>query len=64
MRFEIQPRGGLRTVLERLRRLFRHRADPEPEDPYAYRTAPVRRPPHGLSGVAVAELDEEYGSRP
>jgi hypothetical protein len=43
--------------LERLRRLFRPK--PEPEGPYAYRTAPLRRPPHGKSGAAVAELDEE-----
>lgn len=44
-------------VLESLKRLFRRK--PEPEDPYAYRMAPLRRPPHGRSGAAVAELDEE-----
>jgi len=44
-------------LLERLRLLFRPK--PEPEDPYAYRTAPLRRPPQGKSGAAVAELDEE-----
>ncbi len=44
-------------LLERLRLLFRRK--PEPEDPYAYRTAPLRRPPQGKSGAAVAELDEE-----
>jgi hypothetical protein len=43
--------------LERLKLLFRRK--PEPEDPYAYRTAPLRRPPQGKSGSAVAELDEE-----
>jgi hypothetical protein len=37
--------------------LFRRK--PEPEDPYAYRAAPLRRPPQGKSGSAVAELDEE-----
>ncbi len=47
----------LRTLLARLRLLFRRK--PEPEDPYAYRTAPLRHPPHGRSGSAVAELDEE-----
>ncbi|HKM47546.1 MAG TPA: hypothetical protein VJX69_08150 [Terriglobales bacterium] len=44
-------------LLERLRLLFRRK--PEPEDPYAYRTAPLRRPPRGKSGAAVAELDDE-----
>jgi len=47
----------LRRFLERLQRLFRPK--PEPEDPYAYRMAPVKRPPRGRSGAAVAELDEE-----
>ena len=46
-----------RKMLDRLKRLFRPK--PEPEDPYAYRTAPLRRPPQGRSGAAVAELDEE-----
>lgn len=47
----------LKQVLERLKRLFREK--PEPEDPYAYHTAPLRRPPHGRSGAAVAELDDD-----
>jgi hypothetical protein len=47
----------LRRLLERLKGLFRRK--PEPEDPYAYRMAPVQRPPRGRSGAAVAELDEE-----
>ena len=46
-----------RRLLDRLKLLVRRK--PEPEDPYAYRTAPLRRPPHGKSGAAVAELDEE-----
>jgi len=46
-----------RRFFERLQRLFRPK--PEPEDPYAYRMAPVNRPPRGRSGAAVAELDEE-----
>lgn len=46
----------LKQLLERLVRWFHKK--PEPEDPYAYRTAPVRRPPKGRSGAAVAELDE------
>lgn len=55
---EKRPRG-LQRVVDRLRRLFRRKADPEPEDPHAYRVAPLRRPPHGRSGAAVAELDED-----
>jgi hypothetical protein len=47
----------LRRLLGRPKLLFGRK--PEPEDPYAYRTAPLRRPPHGRSGSAVAELDEE-----
>jgi len=46
-------------VVDRLKRLFGRKLDPEPEDPYAYRTAPLRRPPQGKSGATVAELDEE-----
>jgi hypothetical protein len=47
----------LRRLLAQIKLLFYRK--PEPEDPYAYRTAPLRRPPHGRSGAAVAELDEE-----
>ena len=47
----------LRKLLAQLKRLFRRKR--EPEDPHAYRTAPLRHPPHGRSGAAVAELDEE-----
>ncbi len=47
----------LRRLLAQIKNLFRPR--PEPEDPYAYRTAPLRRPPLNRSGAAVAELDEE-----
>ncbi len=46
-----------RKLLEQLKLLFRRK--PEPEDPFAYRTAPLRHPPHGRSSAAVAELDEE-----
>lgn len=44
-------------LLQSLKRMFRRKA--EPEDPYAYRMAPLRRPPRDRSGAAVAELDEE-----
>jgi hypothetical protein len=47
----------LRRLLAQIKLLFRRK--PEAEDPHAYRTAPLRRPPHGRSGAAVAELDEE-----
>ena len=47
----------LRRLLAQLKLLILRK--PEPEDPYAYRTAPLRRPPQGKSGAAVAELDEE-----
>jgi hypothetical protein len=50
--------NALRKFIERLKRLFVPRR-PEPEDPHAYRTAPIRRPPNGRSGAAVAELDED-----
>jgi len=46
-----------RKLLKRLMHIFGRR--PEPEDPYAYRMAPVKRPPRGRSGAAVAELDEQ-----
>ncbi len=47
----------LRRLLAQIKNLFRSKH--EPEDPYAYRTAPLRRPPLNRSGAAVAELDEE-----
>jgi hypothetical protein len=47
----------LQGLLNRLKQLFRRK--PEPEDPYAYRTAPARHPPNSRSGATVAELDEE-----
>jgi len=46
-------------ILQHLTNIFRRKPKPEPEDPYAYRMAPVKHPPHGRSGAAVAELDEE-----
>jgi hypothetical protein len=46
----------LRRLLAQLKLHFRRK--PEPEDPYAYRTAPFH-PPRGRSGAAVAGLDEE-----
>jgi hypothetical protein len=55
------PRSSsyLQRLFDRLLRLFRRRPKPEPEDPHAYAMAPLRRPPHGRSGAAVADLEEE-----
>jgi hypothetical protein len=47
----------LRRLLAQIKLLF-HR-NPEPDDPHAYRAASLRCPPHGRSGAAGAELDEE-----
>jgi hypothetical protein len=44
-------------LIEALKRMLRR--EPAPEDPYAYRMAPLRRPPRDRSGTAIAELDEE-----
>jgi hypothetical protein len=50
----------LQNLLKSVMRLFRRKSEPrEPEDPYAYRMAQLRRPPRGRSGGAVAELDED-----
>jgi len=49
-------RSLFQRLLNRLKRMLRRK--PEPEDPYAYRMAAVKRPPHGRSGAAVAELDK------
>lgn len=56
-RLKFRSLSNLRRLLAQIRLLFRRK--PEPEDPYAYRTAPLRRPPRGRSGAAVADLDEE-----
>jgi hypothetical protein len=54
-----QKSSAFSKLLDRIARLLRRRPEPEPEDPYAYRMAPVKRPPRGRSGAAVAELDEK-----
>ncbi len=65
-RLIVQPKqkqslSHLQKLLHRLKALFRSRAEPEaePGDPYAYRTAPLRRPPNTRTGAAVVELDEQ-----
>jgi hypothetical protein len=52
-----QPSHPLHDLLKRLQSLIRRR--PEPEDPYAYRVATLRRPPNKGGAAAVAELDED-----
>lgn len=47
----------LRRLLAQLKLLFTRK--PEPEDPYAYSMATLRRPPRDRSGAAVAERDED-----
>jgi hypothetical protein len=51
-------RSLLRSLMELLRRV-RRRKPPMPEDPYAYKFAPVRRGPKGRSGAAVAEPEDD-----
>lgn len=51
-RIKFNSLSYMRRLLAQMKLLFRRK--PEPEDPYAYRTAPLRRPPHGRSGTAVA----------
>jgi hypothetical protein len=57
MKSQRDSSNPFRWLLESLKRIFRRKA--EPEDPYAYQMAPLRRPPRDRSGAAVAELDEE-----
>ena len=54
---EKPPIRSLKDLLNRLKGLVR-RKPAEPEDPYAYRMATLRRPPNKGGASAVAELDE------
>jgi hypothetical protein len=54
-----RPNRSLRDFLNRLGRFFKPRIEPEPEDPYAYCMARLRRPPNRGGAAAVAELDQE-----
>ena len=45
----------LRRLFAQMKLLFRRRR--EPEDPFAYSMARVRRPPRGRGGAAVADVD-------
>jgi hypothetical protein len=53
-----------RLMVDFLKNLLGKKATP-PGDPYAYVMAPVKRGPSGLSGAAVAEIEEDsYRSFP
>ena len=52
-----KSKSRLQHLLDGLLSLFRPK--PEPEDPFAFKMAPVRRPLPGRSGAAVAELEED-----
>jgi hypothetical protein len=55
-----RPNRSLRDLLNHVKRFFMPWIEPtEPEDPHAYRMAPLRRPPDKGGAAAVAELDEE-----
>jgi hypothetical protein len=55
-----RPKRPIRDLLRRVKRFFMPWIEPiEPEDPYAYSMAPLRRPPDKGGAAAVAELDEE-----
>ena len=57
--------SAIRRLLDALRRRFRKKSPPAPEDPFAYQMAPLRRGPSGRSGAAVAEIEEDsYNSFP
>ena len=53
-----KKRWGFRIVLDFLKRLLGRRPA-APGDPYAYVMAPVRHPPKGRSGGAVAEIEDD-----
>jgi hypothetical protein len=54
-----KTRSRLRALMDSLRRLFGKKPPQTPEDPYAYRMAPLRHGPKGRSGAAVAEPEED-----
>jgi len=52
-------KGRLQKALEKFKRLFRKRREPEaPEDPYSYVSAPKRPRPSSRSAAAVADIEE------
>jgi len=56
----MDERKKRRSLLERVKNLFRRRPRTQPPgDPYADRLVPVRRGPKGRSGAAVAEPEDD-----
>ncbi len=63
------PDGGLimkqsapsriRAAMDAVKRLFRRKKPEQPEDPYAYVTAPKRPRPPARSAAAVADRPED-----
>lgn len=54
-----KERSQVRHLLEKLRRLLGKKPPPTPDDPFAYRMAPLRRGPGGRSAAAVAEPEDD-----
>lgn len=59
-----EKRSIIKKLLDRITGLPGQKPESEPGDPFAYRTSPLRRPPHGRSGAAVVELSEDDEDRP
>ena len=57
MRDAGEERSRFRIVLDFLKRLL-GRKPAQPEDPYAYAMAPLKRGPKGRGGAAVAEIED------
>jgi hypothetical protein len=58
MRDAGEKRSRLKIALDFLKRLL-GKKPAQPEDPYAYAMAPLRRGPKGRSGAAVAEIEDD-----
>jgi len=57
-----ENRSRFKIVLDVLKRLL-GKKPAQPEDPYAYAMAPLRRGPKGRSGAAVAEIEDDQVNR-
>jgi hypothetical protein len=62
MRDSRKNRSRFKIVLDALKRLL-GKKPAQPEDPYAYAMAPLRRGPKGRSGAAVAEIEDDQFNR-
>jgi len=51
-------KGPLQRMFEKLKRIFRRREPEQPQDPYAYVTAPRKPRPSSRSAAAVADFEE------